>query len=193
MVIAPQHRTTLQQPLSVHDHPTPLRLVDTRPIETLIHPLYAQCTARERLVAWKPTSKRTFRDTTGRTIDMPEEYIEKIQQVLTHGYAESTLETYASGLLSYDVFCDSRSIPEDQRAPCRSDLLSSWMATMAGTYAGTSIRNYVHGVRAWHIIHGIQWSIDKATLDTMVQGAERLQPERARRKKRLPYTLDYIT
>lgn len=64
---------------------------------------------------------------------------------------------------------------------------------MAGTYAGTSIWNYVHGVRAWHIIHGIQWLIDKATFDTMVQGEERLQPERACRKKRLPYTLDYIT
>ncbi|KAJ3792197.1 hypothetical protein GGU11DRAFT_693811, partial [Lentinula aff. detonsa] len=104
-----------------------------------------------------------------------------------------TLATYAAGLLAFHVFCDSRSIPESQRAPCSSDLLSSWIATMAGHYAGTSVKNYVHGVRAWHIIHGAEWNINKAEFDTIIQGAERMQPERSRQKKRLPYTIDYIT
>ncbi|KAJ3779796.1 hypothetical protein GGU10DRAFT_381762 [Lentinula aff. detonsa] len=64
---------------------------------------------------------------------------------------------------------------------------------MAGNYAGASVKNYVHGVRAWHIIHGVNWNIDKASFDTMIQGAERLQPERSCRKKRQPYTVEYIT
>ncbi|KAH7870088.1 uncharacterized protein C8R40DRAFT_1175998 [Lentinula edodes] len=63
---------------------------------------------------------------------------------------------------------------------------------MAGHYAGTSVKNYVHGVRAWHIIHGIEWKTDKDSFDTMIHGAERLQPERSRRKKRMPFTQDYI-
>ncbi|KAJ4493154.1 hypothetical protein C8J55DRAFT_586330 [Lentinula edodes] len=103
-----------------------------------------------------------------------------------------TLETYASGLLAFHVFCDSRKIPELQRAPCSLDLLQSWIATMAGHYAGTLVKNYVHGVRAWHIIHGIEWKINKAPIDAMIQGAERLQPERSKRKKRLPFTISYI-
>ncbi|KAF5374416.1 hypothetical protein D9757_011845 [Collybiopsis confluens] len=109
------------------------------------------------------------------------------------GYAESTRETYASGLLAFHVFCDTQNIPEDQRAPCGRDLLYAWMATMAGSYAGTSIKNYVHGVRAWHIIHGIEWELDQATFDTMIHGAERLRPAQSRLKKRQPYTVDYIT
>ncbi|KAJ3761381.1 hypothetical protein EV360DRAFT_80294 [Lentinula raphanica] len=64
---------------------------------------------------------------------------------------------------------------------------------MAGTYAGASVKNYVYGVRAWHIIHGVEWQIDRDALDTMISGAERLQPERARRKKRQPFTIEYIT
>lgn len=63
---------------------------------------------------------------------------------------------------------------------------------MAGHYAGTSVKSYVHGVRAWHIIHGIEWKTDKDSFDTMIHGAERLQPERSRRKKRMPFTQDYI-
>ncbi|KAJ3899465.1 hypothetical protein F5879DRAFT_1060563 [Lentinula edodes] len=63
---------------------------------------------------------------------------------------------------------------------------------MAGHYAGTSIKNYVHGIRAWHIIHGIEWKTDKDSFDTMIHGAEHLQPERSRRKKRMPFTQDYI-
>ncbi|KAJ3769839.1 hypothetical protein FB446DRAFT_672002 [Lentinula raphanica] len=131
-------------------------------------------------------------DSEGNPIALPEEYIERVQQVLIHGYASSTLETYASGLLSFHVFCDSRSIPEEQRAPCSSDLLLAWISTMAGTYAGTSVKNYIHGIRAWHIIHGVDWQINKDALDTMITGAERLQPERSRRKKRQPFTTEYI-
>ncbi|KAH7869993.1 uncharacterized protein C8R40DRAFT_1000134, partial [Lentinula edodes] len=154
--------------------------------------LRPHCPARERLTKWCPASKRVLRDTTGHSLDLSDEFAERIQSVLTAGFAESTLETYASGLLAFHVFCDSREIPELQRAPCSLDLLQSWIATMAGHYAGTSVKNYIYGVRAWHIIHGIEWKIDKAPIDTMIQGAERLQPERSKRKKRLPFTISYI-
>ncbi|KAF8823981.1 hypothetical protein HHX47_DHR9000467 [Lentinula edodes] len=154
------------------------------PILSVLRP---HCPARERLAKWCPASKRTFRDTTGHSLDLPDEFAERVQSVLTAGFAKSTLETYASGLLAFHVFCDSREIPELQRAPCSLDLLQSWIATMAGHYAGTSVKNYVHGVRAWHIIHGIEWKIDKAPIDAMIQGAER-----SKRKKRLPFTISYI-
>ncbi|KAJ3975911.1 hypothetical protein EV361DRAFT_886294 [Lentinula raphanica] len=64
---------------------------------------------------------------------------------------------------------------------------------MAGNYAGTSVKNYVNGIRAWHIIHGIEWNIDQNTLDTMIKGAERLRPVHSRQEKRHPFTVSYIT
>ncbi|KAJ4473996.1 hypothetical protein C8J55DRAFT_433358 [Lentinula edodes] len=179
--------------------PAPLRNIQTSTVNRypsnltpILSVLRPHCPARERLAKWCPASKRTFRDTTGHSLDLPDEFAERVQSVLTAGFAESTLETYASGLLAFHVFCDSREITELQRAPCSLDLLQSWIATMAGHYAGTSVKNYVHGVRAWHIIHGIEWKIDKAPIDAMIQGAERLQPERSKRKKRLPFTISYI-
>lgn len=109
-----------------------------------------------------------------------------------NGYAESTLKTYASSLLSFHIFCHSQNIPEAQRAPCSIDLLNAWISTMAGHYAGTSVKNYVHRVRAWHLIHGVEWKTNKNSFDIMIHGAERLQPERSGRKKRMPFTHDYI-
>lgn len=149
----------------------------------LLSALCPHVPARNRLVSWKPATKRTFEDTAGRPLTLPDEFVDRIQQVLANGYADSTLETYAAGLLAFHVFCDLRDIPKDQRAPCSSDLLNAWIATMAGHFAGASVRNYVHGLRAWHIIHSVEWNIDKASFDTIIHGAERLQPDRARRKK----------
>ncbi|KAJ3909944.1 hypothetical protein F5879DRAFT_790487 [Lentinula edodes] len=163
--------------------------VNLTPVHSSLRP---HCAARERLVQWKPAGKRSFQDSTGLPLVLPDEFVDRIQHVLTNGYVESTLETYASGLLSFHIFCDSRNIPEAQRAPCSSDLLNAWISTMPGHYAGTSVKNYVHGVRAWHIIHGVQWKTDKNSFDTMIHGAERLQPERSRRKKRMPFTHEYI-
>ncbi|KAF5342704.1 hypothetical protein D9757_015300 [Collybiopsis confluens] len=176
-----QHVTTantLRYPQNLNPLPSPLR---------------PHCPARDRLIAWKPAAKRSLKDAAGHPLVLPEEYLERIQMLLETGYAESTRETYASGLLAFHVFCDTQNIPEDQRAPCGKDLLNAWMATMAGSYAGTSIKNYVHGVRAWHIVHGIEWELDQATFDTMIHGAERLRPAQSRLKKRQPYTVDYIT
>ncbi|KAF5373365.1 hypothetical protein D9757_009741 [Collybiopsis confluens] len=162
-------------------------------LNPLSSPLRPHCPARDRLITWKPATKRSLKDAAGNPLALPEEYLERIQMLMQTGYAESTRETYASGLLAFHVFCDTQNIPEDQRAPCGRDLLNAWMATMAGSYAGTSIKNYVHGVRAWHIIHGIEWELDQATFDTMIHGAERLRPAQSRLKKRQPYTVDYIT
>ncbi|KAJ3911550.1 hypothetical protein F5877DRAFT_55219 [Lentinula edodes] len=159
----------------------------------LLSTLRPHVAARNRLVSWKPACKRTFEDAAGRPLILSDEFVDRVQQVLINGYADSTLETYASGLLAFHVFCDSRDIPEDQRAPCSSDLLNVWIATMAGNFAGASVKNYVHGLRAWHIIHGVEWNIDKASCDTIIHGAERLQPDRACRKKRVPFTPDHIS
>ncbi|KAJ3873079.1 hypothetical protein F5051DRAFT_338258, partial [Lentinula edodes] len=72
-------------------------------------------------------------------------------------------------------FCDPGHIPESQSAPCSADLLNAWIATMSGNYAGTFVKNYVHSLRAWHMIHCVEWIIDKTSFNTIVQGAEDLQ------------------
>lgn len=146
--------------------------------------LRPHCPARDRLTTWIPLQQRRLLDAKGKDLPLPGTYLERIQEVLTEGFAGSTRLTYAAGLLSFHVFCDSHSIPELQRAPCSSDLLNAWISTMAGLYAGTSVANYVYGLRAWHIIHGVDWNIKQAQLETIIHGAQSLQPAQSKRKKR---------
>ncbi|KAJ3835481.1 hypothetical protein F5878DRAFT_543078, partial [Lentinula raphanica] len=154
--------------------------------------LRPHCTAKERLRRWRPANARTFRDSEGNELDLPDEINQRVEGVMEAAFAEGTLQAYASGLLAFHAYCDARNLSESQCTPCSSDLLQSWIATMAGTYAGTSVKNYVHGLKAWHIMHGIEWTIDKAGLDTIIRGAESLQPEKSKRKKWIPFTENYI-
>ncbi|KAJ3911469.1 hypothetical protein F5877DRAFT_55301 [Lentinula edodes] len=154
------------------------------PLTSALHP---HMSAHNRLVSWKPANM------TGHPLILTDEFINWVEQVLVNGYAKSTLETYTLGLLAFHVFCDSRSIPEEQHAPCSTDLLNIWIATTAGSFAGASVKNYVHSLRTWHIIHGDEWKIGKASLDTIIHSAERLQPDRAHRKKRVPFTPSHIS
>ncbi|THH04880.1 hypothetical protein EW146_g10052, partial [Bondarzewia mesenterica] len=66
--------------------------------------------------------------------------------VLSHAWAESTNEAYGSGLLVFHIFCDVHNVPEAQRVPAPMALISSFAAALAGSYPGSTINNYIHGL-----------------------------------------------
>ncbi|KAK0448168.1 hypothetical protein EV421DRAFT_1889523 [Armillaria borealis] len=138
--------------------------------------LHPHCLARERLIKWRPPSPRA---------DAP--YIS--EDDLTRVFYK-TLETYGSGLLLYHIFCDVRNIPDDARCPASAKIISSFLATMAGNYASGTLSNYLHGVRAWHILHGLPWLVNETEMSQLITAAVHLQPPHARKKPRLPYTCD---
>jgi hypothetical protein len=112
---------------------------------------------------------------------------------MVHAFADSTRETYGSGLLVFHVFCDSKSIPEDQRAPASRILISSFITEMAGHYSGKTVSNYMHGVRAWHILHGVQWSLGgDIEIDTLFKVAISMTPTSSKKTKCDPYTISLI-
>ncbi|KAJ7910204.1 hypothetical protein B0H13DRAFT_1615945, partial [Mycena leptocephala] len=142
------------------------------------------CFVGERLYKWRPVVSRSDRHALSA---IPESDLIRTTNVLSHAWADGTLETYGSGLLFFHYFCDARIIPESQRAPASSDLIATFAASAAGT-----VENYVAGVRAWHILHGISWAPNKAELDALIRGAIALQPPSSSRKKQLPYTEEII-
>jgi hypothetical protein len=143
---------------------------------------------------WIPTSPRTPKDLQGRRLPVTQIEIERIREVILHAFAESTRETYGSGLLVFHVFCDSKSIPEDQRAPASRVLISLFITEMAGHYSGKTVSNYVQGVRAWHIVHGIPWTLGgDAEIDSLFKAAISLTPPTSKKAKRDPYTITLIT
>lgn len=104
----------------------------------------------------------------------------------------STQATYGTGLLAFHVFCDRRGVAEHLRAPVDDLIIKSFVATLAGIYSGNAISNYIAAVRAWHIIHGIEWNIRGPEMDSIIKGAKAMAPRSTTREKREPITVEYI-
>ncbi|KAF9525830.1 hypothetical protein CPB83DRAFT_908917 [Crepidotus variabilis] len=148
--------------------------------------------AKDRLLLWVPLHARNVLDQQGRPTNLTADDLDRVKDVLEGAWAESTKETYGSGLLVYHVFCDRKHLPEEQRAPVSQIVMASFIATIAGAYSGKSISNYVQGVRAWHILHGVEWKMKDDEIATMLKAADKATPSGARRPRRTPYTIDFI-
>jgi hypothetical protein len=73
-------------------------------------------------------------------------------------------------------FGNRKDVTEEQRSPCSDILLAGFISTLAGVYSWKTISNYVSGVRAWHIIHGVPWVRNKGEADALIKAAKRLTP-----------------
>lgn len=146
--------------------------------------------ASERLQSWIPLNGRESAEVPPSNLG-PED-IRQIAIVMGKSWEESTLATYGSGLLNFHVYCDQKEVPEDQRAPASPLLISAFVSSLAGAYSGSTIDNYVCGIRAWHILHGVKWQMDTAELETLLRAAAKTTPSSSKRKKRVPYTPNFI-
>ena len=118
--------------------------------------------------------------------------LDRILSVINVSWAQGTRETYGAGLLVYHVFCDTRSIPDSQRCPATPLLIVTFISSCAGSYSGSTLANYVFGIRAWHILHGQAWSMDDNQVKAALDGAANLAPPSSKRPKREPFTLTLI-
>jgi len=150
-------------------------------------PLCPHFLARDRLHLWKLASNVRSRHSTA-----PEEDINCIFEVMANAWADSTHESYSAGILVYHVYCDQREIPEELRAPTSQFIITSFIASLAGSYSGSTIANYIPGIRAWHILHGLDWKLNSLETDALLKGADRLTPPSSKRKKRQLYMLEFI-
>ncbi|ESK93217.1 tyrosine recombinase [Moniliophthora roreri MCA 2997] len=173
-------------PSSTNPHPYPAHLP--------LHPsnLRPHCLAKDQLILWKPINQREFLDHNRQPIDVSKDDLSQLLLVLSRAYAESTLQSHATGLLVYHVFCDTRNIPEDQRAPASPSLISLWISTIAGTYSGAAIKNFVYGVRAWHVVHGTNWQMKEAEMKALLRASVHMTPGSLKKKKRQPWTIPFI-
>jgi hypothetical protein len=90
---------------------------------------------------------------------------------------ENTRQTYGTRLLIYHIFCDKKQIPEPQRAPADPLLLSTFVVSLAGSYSGKAIANYLYGVRAWHVLNGLEWRPNEIEMEVLLKAATNVTPE----------------
>ncbi|PPR06680.1 hypothetical protein CVT24_012975 [Panaeolus cyanescens] len=148
--------------------------------------------ARDRLRLWRPVTARNKLDGNGNPTNLTEADLEAIAESIQQAWAPSTRETYGTGLYAFHLYCNEKGIPEEQRAPASGVLISSFAASLVGLYAGSTARNYILGVRAWHILHGVSWRINDAELEALLTAAEKTAPRTSRREKRNPFTVAYM-
>ncbi|KAF8811088.1 hypothetical protein BYT27DRAFT_7252816 [Phlegmacium glaucopus] len=117
----------------------------------------------------------------------------KLSSHATNQYwCATTRETYSSGLLVFHVYCNKKMIAEEQRAPASPILIASFISTLSGIYSGSAISNYVFGIRAWHLLHGIPWRMNLTEIKALLKSADKSSPASSKRKKRQPYTIDFM-
>ena len=123
---------------------------------------------------------------------LSQEDFELIEGVSLKSLQPSTRASYGAGLLAFHIYCDLKRVDESLRAPVDLTILQSFIAKMAGIYSASTISGYVAAIQAWHIIHGIAWTVDGPSLNTIIKGAQRMAPKESVRQKREPVTIEYI-
>ncbi|KAF8800364.1 hypothetical protein BYT27DRAFT_7217059 [Phlegmacium glaucopus] len=148
--------------------------------------------ARDRLRLWLPLAPRNTLDLEGNPTNLGPADLDRIRETIAGAWADATRETYGSGLLVFHVYCDKKMIVEEQRAPASPVLIASFISTLSGIYSGSAISNYVFGIRAWHLLHGIPWRMNLAEIEALLKSADKSSPASSKRKKRQPYTIDFM-
>ncbi|KAG6327913.1 hypothetical protein ID866_11176 [Astraeus odoratus] len=146
------------------------------------------CPAKDHIARWLPHQNALAEIHMQILADMHDQ----VQSVILQGWAKSTKLAYGTGLLVYHVFCDSRDIPETDRTPTSSALISMFVSALAGSYAGQTIQGYVYRVHAWHTLNSLPWSLHECQINTMLKGAVKLAPPSVKQILREPITKEMI-
>jgi len=58
--------------------------------------------------------------------------------------------------------------------------------------AGSTVNNYISGIRSWHIIHDITWNVDHLAVEAALRAATISAPQTSSKPPRQPVTVDYL-
>jgi hypothetical protein len=83
---------------------------------------------------------------------------------LVGAHVPEMLESYGAGLTRFHQFCDRHNILEDARMPASRQLLALFVSEARGTCTGSCIRNWLCGLRLWHIYNDAPWFGDDERL-----------------------------
>ncbi|KAJ7884857.1 hypothetical protein B0H14DRAFT_3740957 [Mycena olivaceomarginata] len=153
-------------------------------------------TAEESLRPKRPRGKATITASIYRphAIDSPETTLRSIYKLpFTKASCARQLRRHGSrtGLVRFTEFCDSRAIPEESRMPAHRDILAGFVASWIGNIGGKAIRNWLLGLRQWHLINDAQWHGDEGWLTTLKKAGDRAG-DPFKRPPRGPITKQHI-
>ncbi|GLB43019.1 putative DNA breaking-rejoining enzyme [Lyophyllum shimeji] len=115
----------------------------------------------------------------------------KIFENLLLATSDSTRQSYGAGLLHFTQFCDREEISENLRMPASTILLSAFIADAIGTCTGNCIRNWLNGLRLWHLYNLADWHGRDRWVSSLQKAAD-IQGVPFKRPPRGPITKDHL-
>ncbi|KAJ7648572.1 putative tyrosine recombinase [Mycena polygramma] len=128
--------------------------------------------ADRRLLLWTSPHSMLAHDAM-RKAGLPLELQVRIFEGLLRAHEPETRETYGAGLLRYSQFCDRKLIGESARMPADRFLLAAFVADAIGTCSGKCIRNWLCGLRLWHVYNDAPWHGDDGWLPALKKSADK--------------------
>ncbi|KAH7868142.1 uncharacterized protein C8R40DRAFT_995890, partial [Lentinula edodes] len=142
-----------------------------------------------RILAW--TSPWSVEMKLRNLESIPLHILQQAEQITASGLTEQTKSNYAAGLLRWHQFCDRESIPETMRMPASEVLIAGFVGAHAGTVSGSTIRSWLSGIRAWHILNRAPWPSNSEFI-TLARRAANIKGSQHKRPLRNPITLQHL-
>lgn len=106
----------------------------------------------------------------------------------------NTRNGHGAGLIRFSEYCHRRGVPELERFPASEELLIGFIGWAAGQLGSSAVRNWLSGLRAWHIVHGFPFpdDDDNPRIRTALKAVAKLAPPKSKRPPRPPVTTDHL-
>lgn len=80
-----------------------------------------------------------------------------IHEAIRRSLAPATLRSYRSVVRQFMIFCDQEHIPTSARTPASEPLLCAFVANGLGQVSGSTMRNRLAALKAWHSANNWTW------------------------------------
>lgn len=114
-----------------------------------------------------------------------------IQSIISTAYANSTKETYSSGLSLFHAYCDQISLFESKCTPLNQNLITDFATFIIGIVCPSTISNYLARLYAWHLIHGVPWQISHNEIQLLIHTTKH-NNSTPKNSPYLPITIQFI-
>ncbi|KAJ3709868.1 hypothetical protein C8R42DRAFT_556035, partial [Lentinula raphanica] len=143
----------------------------------------------ERLNTW--SSPFAENQKSSDLLKLPEHLLAATQSLIADSFADQTKSLYGAGLLRYHQFCDRENIPDEMRMPAPELLIAGFVASHAGSVSGSTIRSWLSGIHAWHIMNQAPWPKNSEFL-ALARRSANAKGSHLRRTQRNPITLQHL-
>jgi hypothetical protein len=118
--------------------------------------------------------------------------ISRLNHAIISAWAPNTLARYRLSVERFVQFCTEQHISHEFQLPASEFLLCAFAASSSGLRSGSTIRNDISAVRAWHIINNVPY-FGGLRLNYTLKGVENLTPDASRRPPRPPISLHMLS